>query len=145
MAVADRRCAEKRCQFLDGHCYCLPGLSSDRGSRFGMNRVDHQVLAPTIKRGIDPANKLIARQDGHDVVPEPPFVFGGVDLALISKVERREQRCPGFPCLLLQPFQNGEPVLATWHICSEKATIREIERAITRCIWTCNQGKIWRV
>jgi len=33
-------------------------------------------------------------------------------------------------------------VLATWHICSEKATVRAIERAFTRCIWTCNQGKI---
>ena len=52
-----------------------------------MNRVDYQLLAPTIKRGIDPANELIARQDGHDVVPEPTFVFGGVDLALIGKVE----------------------------------------------------------
>lgn len=87
VAVGDRRCAEKRCQFLDGHCYCLTGLSSDRDSRFGMNRIDHQLLAPTIKRGIDPANELIARRDGHDVVPEPPFVFGHVDLALIGEVE----------------------------------------------------------
>src|SRR5437868_4706368 len=48
LAVADRCCAEKRCQFLDGHCYRLPGLSSNQGSRFGMNRVDYQLLAPTI-------------------------------------------------------------------------------------------------
>jgi len=93
-----------------------------------MNRIDHQLLAPTIKRGIDPANELIARQDGHDVVPEPPFVFGHVDLALIGEVEEagcslaitdqivegREQGCPGFPCMLLQPFQNRE------HLCMHK-------------------------
>ncbi len=79
-----------------------------------MHRVDPQLLVPTIKRGIDPANELIARQDRHDVVPEPTFVFGGVDLALIAKVEEagcslaitnqiikgREQRCPGLPSLL---------------------------------------------
>jgi len=87
-----------------------------------MNGVNHQLLAPTIKCGIDSANELIAREDGHDVIPEPPFVFGGVDLALIGKVEEagcslaitdqivegREQGCPGFPCVLLQPFQNRE-------------------------------------
>src|SRR5947209_16918801 len=35
-------------------------------------------------------------------------------------------------------------VLATWHICSGKATVRAIERAFTGCRWMCNQGKIWR-
>ncbi len=52
-----------------------------------MNCVDHQLLVSTIKCGIDPANELIAKQDGHNVVPEPPFVFGGVDLAPICEVE----------------------------------------------------------
>jgi hypothetical protein len=32
-------------------------------------------------------------------------------------------------------------VLATWHICSEKATIRAIERTFTLCRSTCNQVK----
>jgi hypothetical protein len=40
VTVADRRCAQKLCKFLDGHCYRLPGLPGDQGSRFGMNCVD---------------------------------------------------------------------------------------------------------
>src|SRR6266480_6971090 len=89
-----------------------------------MNRIDEQLLARTIKRRIDPTDELITRQDGHDVVPEPAFVFGGVDLALIAKVEeaggslaitdqivkRREQGCPGLPFLMLQPFKHREQV-----------------------------------
>ena len=61
MAVADRRCAQKRCQFLDGHGYRLPGLCSDQGSRFDMHRVDYQSLALPIKPGIDPSNESIAQ------------------------------------------------------------------------------------
>ncbi len=33
-------------------------------------------------------------------------------------------------------------VLATWYICSEKATVKAIERAFTGCKKTCSQGKI---
>src|SRR6266567_1050863 len=33
------------------------------------------------------------------------------------------------------------PVLATWYICSEKATVRARERPFTRCRSTCNQVK----
>src|SRR5947209_3239892 len=124
MAVADGGCTQKRCQFLNGRGYGLPCFSSDRGSRFRVNRIDEQLLARTIKRWIDPTNELITRQDGHDVVPESTFVFGGVDLALIAKVEeasgslaitdqiveRREQGCPGFAFLLLQSFKNREQV-----------------------------------
>src|SRR5256885_16676972 len=32
-------------------------------------------------------------------------------------------------------------VLATWYICSEKATVRARERPFTRCRSTCNQVK----
>jgi hypothetical protein len=39
-------------------------------------------------------------------------------------------------------FASATPlVLATWHICSEKATVRAIERTFTRCRSTCNQVK----
>ncbi len=122
VAVADGGCTQKLCQFLDGRGYGLPGLGGDCGSRFSVNRIDEQLLARAIKRRIGPTNELITRQDGHDVVPEPAFVFGSVDLAMIAKVgeaggslaitdqivKRRERRCPGFPFLLLQPFKHRE-------------------------------------
>src|SRR5438045_3415557 len=127
MAVADGCCTQKLCQFLNGRSYCSLGLLSNRDSRFCMNHIDDQLLACTIKRRIDPTNELIARQDGHDVVPEPAFVFGGVDLALIAKVEEaggslamtdqivegREQRCPGFPFMLLNTFKYRK------HVCMQ--------------------------
>jgi hypothetical protein len=37
---------------------------------------------------------------------------------------------------------SSKPVLATWHIPSEKATARRIERAFTDCRWMCNEGTI---
>lgn len=85
--MADLRCGEKRCQFLDDPGHGLLGLPSDRGRRFSVNHIDKQLLAQAIKGRIDPTNKVTARQNGHDVVPKPPFIFGGVDFALRAKVE----------------------------------------------------------
>src|SRR5260370_41845183 len=78
----------------------------------------------------------LARRQEVDIRTVRNYIQTLADLGVPISAERGS-----YGAYILRPGYKL-PVLATWHIPSEKGTVRRIECAFTGCNCVCNRGKI---